>query len=451
MNTRLSEGNINRLLWELSIPAILGMLSSAIFNVVDRIFVGQIDPLALTGVGITMPIQVLQMAILLLIGIGSSTLVSIKLGEGKTEEAERILFLAIKYVTIALALFAGIYLVFSDQILSMLSVSESVMPYAKPYINILMLGSIFGLPGYCLNNSLRAIGKAKVSMNIILITSIMNIILDPILIFGFDMGIAGAAWGTVISQTTLSLFVIYYFLKAKDIPIRLKFAKPVDEWPLMKQILKNGSPSFYVQVLATFVNIFINWSFLHYGTDLDIASVTIMSTIFSFYHMVVFGIVQGNQPICGYNWGAKQYDRVAKSLKLSLMYSFGLSTILFLVILISPKFIASMFSDDPLLIDMTAKTMRIYLSMLPLVGLQTISSQFFQSVGKPRLSSILSFLRYGVILVPSVLILAPVFGVGGIYLSNAVSDFIASAIAIGFIVVELKNISRMKNGILIKQ
>lgn len=443
MNNRLGEESINKLLWELSLPAILGMLSGAIFNVVDRIFVGRINSLALTGVGITMPVQILQMALVLLIGVGSSTLVSIKLGEGKKDEAENILFLAFKYIVIAMIAFAVFFMIFQDSLMKLLSVSDQVMPYAKTYINIIIIGGIFGIPGYCLNNSLRAIGKASVSMKIILFTSVLNIILDPIFIFGLDMGIAGAAIATVISQTVLTVYVVYVFLKGSDFPIHLKLAKVKDEFNLFLQILKNGSPSFFVQVLATFVNIFLNWSFLHYGTDLDIASVTIMSTIFSFYHMVVFGIVQGNQPICGFNWGAKKYDRVAASLKLSLFYAFILSVILFAAIQIFPFVLVKMFTDDAMLIEISSKAIRIYLSMLPLVGLQSVSSQYFQSVRKPRLSSILSFLRYGVIVVPSVLILAPLIGVDGIYLSNAISDFVASAVAIGFILAELKHLNRL--------
>lgn len=445
MNNRLGEENINKLLFELSIPAILGMLSSAIFNVVDRVFVGRISSLALTGVGITMPLQVLHMALVLLVGVGSSTLVSIKLGQNKEDEAEQILFLAFKYIVIAMIAFAAVFLMFEDSILKLLSVSDEVMPYAEVYIRILMIGAIFGIPGYCLNNSLRAIGKADISMKIIMFTSVLNMILDPIFIFTFKMGIAGAALATVISQTVLTVYVVYLFIKREDFLINLKFVKVEHEFLLFKQIMHNGSPSFFVQVLATFVGIFINSSFLKYGTDLDIASVTIMSTIFSFYHMVVFGIVQGNQPICGFNWGAKKYDRIAESLKLSLFYSFVLSMILFAAIQLFPFVLVRLFTPDTELISLTSGAIRVYLSMIPLIGLQTVSSQYFQAVGKPKLSSTLSFLRYGIIIVPSILILAPIVGVKGIYISNAISDFIASFVAIAFIIAELKHLKMLQH------
>ena len=171
---------------------------------------------------------------------------------------------------------------------------------------------------------------------------------------------------------------------------------------------------------------------------------TIISTVFSFYHMVVFGIVQGNQPICGYNWGAKQYGRVSLSLRLSLLYAFGLSLILFLVIQLYPGILVGMFTSDAELAVLTERAMKVYLSMIPLIGLQTVSAQYYQSVGRARLSTILSFLRYGVILVPAVLLAAPRFGVNGIYASYAVSDLIASLVAVGCILVELRRLRMLE-------
>ena len=444
MQAKLGTAKVNRLLWELSLPAILGMLSSAIFNVVDRIFVGRVDPLALTAVGITMPIQILQMALVLLIGVGSSTLVSIKLGEGKQQEAEGVLTLALKYIVIAMAVFAIGFTLLCEPILKLLSVSKEVLPMARSYILIIIIGGVVGIPGYCLNNSMRAVGKAGVSMRIILITSVLNMILDPIFIFGFGWGIAGAAIATVLSQFVLTVYILWYFKRGKGMPVRLKLGRVAGEYKLFIQILRNGSPSFFVQVLATFVNVYINWSLLRYGSDLDLAGVTIISTVFSFYHMVVFGIVQGNQPICGYNWGAKQYGRVSLSLRLSLLYAFGLSLILFLVIQLYPGILVGMFTSDAELAVLTERAMKVYLSMIPLIGLQTVSAQYYQSVGRARLSTILSFLRYGVILVPAVLLAAPRFGVNGIYASYAVSDLIASLVAVGCILVELRRLRALE-------
>lgn len=437
MTHNLGTEKIGRLLWQLSIPAILGMLSSAIFNIADRIFVEKVTPYALTAVGITMPIQILQMAFVLLIGIGSSSLISIKLGEGKKEEAEDVLYLALKYILIFLGLFAGLFVLFFQPVMKLLAVSEEVMPLAETYILIIITGSVIGIPGYCLNNSLRSIGQAKTSMKIVIITSILNVILDPLFIFVFRMGIAGAALATVISQTVLTVYVIHAFLTRTDFMIRLRRRKVHKEWSLVAESMKMGTPSFLVQLLATAVNIFVNNCLLRYGTDLDIAAVTIISSIFTFYHMVVTGIVQGNNAICGYNWGAGRYDRVRKSLELALVSAFTLSLALFGIIELFPHVLVDLFTQKPVLSDITVRGMRLYLCMIPLVGLQSVSAQYFQAVGKSRKSSILSLLRYGIIMVPFVYLLAPGMGVRGIYLSNAISDGAASIVAIVFIVREL--------------
>lgn len=444
MKLNLGTEKISRLLWQLSIPAILGMLSSAIFNIVDRIYVGKLSPYALTAVGITMPVQIIQMAFILLIGIGTSSLISIKLGEGKKEEAEDILYLALKYIILFLIGFAILFMSFLNPILRALAISKEVLLYAKEYIVIIIIGSIIGIPGYCLNNSLRSIGQAKISMKIIVITSVINIILDPIFIFVLKLGIAGAAIATVISQTTLTIYVIFAFTKRTDFIINLKIRKVKKEAKLIIESLKMGLPSFYVQILAAVVNFYINISLLRFGTDIDIASVTIMSSIYSFYHMVIVGIVQANNSICGYNWGAKQYARVSKSLELALFYSFLLSFLLYLVVLIYPQLLVTMFTNELSLIQSTSTGMKFYLSMLPLIGLQTISSQYFQVVGKVKRSSILAFLRYGVIIVPSIIILAPKLGVKGIYISNALSDGIASIIAIAYIGLEIIKLKRLE-------
>lgn len=444
MSHNLEKEKVNRLLWQLSIPAILGMLSSAIFNIADRIFVGKINSMALTAVGITMPIQIFQMAFILLIGIGSSSLISIKLGEGKKEEAEDILYLAFKYIVLFLIVFSVLFLLFLNPLLSLLSVSKQVIPYAKIYIVIIVVGAIIGIPGYCLNNTLRAIGQAKISMKIIVITSILNIILDPIFIFTFKLGIAGAAIATVLSQTVLTIYVVYAFIKRTDFLVNLKRRKVARENALLKEFLKMGMPSFYVQILATAVNMIINYSLILFGTDLDIAAVTIMASIFSFYHMVIVGIVQGNNTICGYNWGAKQYGRVRKSLEISLFASFLLSSVLFVMIQLFPHLLVDVFTDDTELARITSSGIKLYLSMLPLVGLQIVSSQYFQAVGKATKSSILSFLRYGIIIIPAIIILAPSLNVKGIYLSNALSDGIASTISIVYIWFEIKRLKQLE-------
>lgn len=443
MTNRLGQEKIHSLLWELSIPAILGMVSSAVFNIVDRYFVGKIDPLALSGVGITMPIQILQMAVVLLIGIGASTLISIRLGEGEKQEAEDVLWLSFKYIILTMTIFSILFLLFEKNIWDWLSVSDEVYPFARSYILILIIGSIVGLPGYCLNNSLRSIGRAKITMNAILGSSVLNMVLDPLFIFVFDMGVSGAAIATVISQIVLTIYITWYFIRTKDLDIHLKLRKPERELALLKEIFYKGSPTFYVQILATFMSAYINRSFIEYGSDLEIASLTIISTIFNFYHLILIGIVHGNQPIVGYNWGSRQYDRVCRSLELSVLYASGISLFFFVLVQWRAGFFVSFFTEDPSLIKIASSGMRLYLLAIPLLGAQVIGAQYFQSVGKSKRSSFLLFLRYGFIVVPSIMILAPRMGVKGIYLSNAISDFVASVITIGFVLFEIKELKKL--------
>lgn len=443
MANRLGEEKINKLFWEMSIPAIMGMLSTAILNFIDRFFVGKINPLALSGVGITMPVQILQMAIVLLIGVGSSTLVSIRLGENRKKDAESILLVALKYNFILLGIFAIIFVLFLEPFMKVLAVSEQVYPYAKPYISVIVVGGVLGLPGYALNNSLRAIGKAKLTMNTVLYSSLLNMVLDPIFIFTFKMGIAGAALATVISQITLTIYVLQYFVFHKDLEIHLKFEKILNEWKILKNIFKNGYPSFNVQILGTFMGIYLNRNVVRYGTDFDVAALTIISTISGFYGSVVYGIVQGNQPILGYNWGSRQYDRVKKTLELSIAYTFVLSAILFIIVQFYPEVIIKFFTDDNLLIETTTKAIKIHLLMHPLIAPQTIGSQYFQSVEKAKQSSILLFFRYGLVMIPAIMILAPIFKVRGIYMSNAVSDFIAATVTFIFVFAEIKNLNKL--------
>ncbi len=443
MKDRLGGEKVNKLLWSLSIPATLGMLSSAIFNIADRYFIGKVDPLALSGVGITMPVQLLQMAVVLLLGLGSSTLVSVKIGEGDYDGAEKILHTAFKAITISMAVFGVLVFLFLDPLFSMLSVSKEVYPYARDYLLILMLGSVFGIPGYCLNNSLRSIGYAKVSMLAVLYTSILNIFLDPLLIFVFKMGVAGAALATVISQTCFTIFIIYYFSRKGDIVIKLRFKKYSGELKVLKDIIAQGSPSFWVQILASVLNVYINKNFVFYGSDLDVASITIITTVFSFYHMLVYGFVQGTQPIIGYNLGSRQFDRVKKALELGLLYSFIISVLVFILVEVFPREIVSIFTDDAELLKIASHGIKIYLFMIPLIGPQTIITQYYVAVQRPRLSTFLLILRYGVILVPAMLILAPRLGPTGIYMSNAISDGLASVVAFIFIVFEIKKLNKL--------
>ncbi len=446
MQNELGTKKIAPLLWELSLPATIGMMSSAFYNIIDRIFIGRLDSLAMTGVGVTMPLQVFQMAFVLLLGVGSAMTISIKLGEGKTEEAEGVLYTAFKYSVISMVLFSVLCLAFLDPLFDLLAISAEAAPYARAYIGVLLLGSVVSMLGYCINPVLRAIGMAKISMRIIIVSSLLNIILDPILIFGFNMGIAGAALATVIAQTYVTVRILTIFIKGKQLPIALRRRKHGKDTDYLPAIFKNGSPSFYIQLFATVINTFINKAIMAIGADTAIATVTIMSSIVSFYQMFINGIAQGNQPICGFNYGAKQFARVRESLKLSLLATLAISAGFSFVIFCFPTQLISIFTDDPEMIAVGSAAIPVYLMMLPAVGFHIISAQYFQTVEQPRLATILLFLRYGTILLPAIYLLCYVFelGIDGIYLSNALSDGLSCAVALVFILKELQRLKKLR-------
>lgn len=301
MSKNLGNDKISKLLLDMSIPAILSMLVAAIYNIVDRIFIGRINPLGLTAIGITMPFQVVQMAFILLIGVGGSTLISIKYGEKKYDSAEKILYNSLVLIIISELIISLVCIIFMDPIFDLMGVSKDVYGYAKDYIWIILIGGVPGLTGYCLNNSVRSLGHAKESMIIVMVSSILNIILDALFIFIFKWGVRGAAIATVISQTMVTVFVLYFFIKAEDIPIKFRKKNASFDLKAVWEIFQNGLPNFYMNLFGTIVSIILNRFIIDFGGDYHLASVTIISSVSLFITMIIYGISQGAQPLIGYN------------------------------------------------------------------------------------------------------------------------------------------------------
>ena len=290
MKKDLGNDSISKLLLQLSLPAILGMLIAAIYNIVDRIFIGRVNPLGLTAIGITMPFQVIQMAFVLLIGVGGSTLVSIKYGEGDIDSAEEILFNSLIYIIISELILTALCILFMEPIFKVLGVSDSVYPLARDYIIIILLGGVPGLTGYCLNNMVRSLGFSKQSMFIVLISSIVNIVLDALFIFAFGWGVKGAAVATVISQSLVTVAVLHFFIKNREVPIKLRFKHNKYSFNTIKEITSNGLPNFYMQIFGTILGIVLNRFIIKYGGDYHLASITIITSIMMFFTMVIYGI-----------------------------------------------------------------------------------------------------------------------------------------------------------------
>ena len=442
MSKNLGNDKISKLLLDMSIPAILSMLVAAIYNIVDRIFIGRINPLGLTAIGITMPFQVVQMAFILLIGVGGSTLISIKYGEKKYDSAEKILYNSLVLIIISELIISLVCIIFMDPIFDLMGVSKDVYGYAKDYIWIILIGGVPGLTGYCLNNSVRSLGHAKESMIIVMVSSILNIILDALFIFVFKWGVKGAAIATVISQTMVTVFVLYFFIKAEDIPIKFRKKNASFDLKAVWEIFQNGLPNFYMNLFGTIVSIILNRFIIDFGGDYHLASVTIISSVSLFITMIIYGISQGAQPLIGYNFGANKYNRIVETVKLSSGVIVAISSLFLIFIEFYPKLFVYPYTSDTRLLDITGHNIRIYLLGITFVGIHSIATTYFQSIRRPKISSLLYILRYGGILIPLLYIVPKIIGINGVYLSNALSDTISGVVALIFLYIDIRRLSK---------
>lgn len=442
MSKNLGNDKISKLLLDMSIPAILSMLVAAIYNIVDRIFIGRINPLGLTAIGITMPFQVVQMAFILLIGVGGSTLISIKYGEKKYDSAEKILYNSLVLIIISELIISLVCIIFMDPIFDLMGVSKDVYGYAKDYIWIILIGGVPGLTGYCLNNSVRSLGHAKESMIIVMVSSILNIILDALFIFVFKWGVRGAAIATVISQTMVTVFVLYFFIKAEDIPIKFRKKNASFDLKAVWEIFQNGLPNFYMNLFGTIVSIILNRFIIDFGGDYHLASVTIISSVSLFITMIIYGISQGAQPLIGYNFGANKYHRIVETVKLSNGVIVAISSLFLIFIEFYPKLFVYPYTSDTRLLDITGHNIRIYLLGITFVGIHSIATTYFQSIRRPKISSLLYILRYGGILIPLLYIVPKMMGINGVYLSNALSDTISGVVALIFLYIDIRRLSK---------
>jgi putative MATE family efflux protein len=445
----LGEGKVASLLLKFSIPAIVGMLVNALYNVVDRIFIGWgVGSLGIAGITIGFPIMIVMMAFGMLIGIGATSLISIRLGEKKKEEAELIMAnAAVLLISVSLIIaIAG--LIFLDPLLRFFGASEDVLPYASEYLKIILYGSLFSGIGFGMNNIIRAEGNPKFAMYSMLIGAITNTVLDPIFIFVFGWGIRGAAIATIISQATSAVWVVSYFLSGRSIlKIRLKNLK------LRKNIVSNilaiGSAPFAMQIAAGVLTVILNNSLMYYGGDTAIAAMGIINSISMLILMPIFGINQGSQPIIGYNYGAMKFDRVKHTLKLAILSATAIVMVGFIICRIFPEQLIRMFNNkDEELVRIGVRGLQIFFALLPIIGFQIVSANYFQAVGKPKHAMFLSLSRQVILLIPAVIILPRFFQLDGIFMAGPVSDFGASILTGIWILREMRHLDERRFQIL---
>lgn len=449
---QLGEEHIMKLLIRFSIPAIVGMLVNALYNVVDRIYIGHgVGSLGIAGITVTFPIMLILMAVSMLIGMGANSLVSIRLGQDRKEEAEGIFNNAFVLLVISSLTLTVLGFIFMNPLLKIMDTSDHILPYAKDYLSIILLGSVFQSVGMGMNNFIRSEGNPKIAMNTMLIGAIINIVLDPIFIFVFNMGIKGAALATITSQLVSALWVLAYFLRGKSF---LKLKPPYMKLnpTYISKILALGMAPFSMQIASSLLNFIMNKSLNIYGGDLAISGMGIVFSVVTLIIMPIFGINQGVQPIIGYNYGARKFDRVKQAYSLAVIFATVIIVIGWITTRLFPQQLVYLFNkDEPELISFSVRAIQRNLIFLPVVGFQIVSSNYFQAVGKPNHSAFLGLSRQVLILIPALLILPKFFGLDGVISAGPLADITSAIITLIFIIVELRKLDKHNNEIVVDQ
>ncbi|MBN2021351.1 MAG: MATE family efflux transporter [Pirellulales bacterium] len=440
---RLREGSIPRLLRAFSAPAIVGMVAQAIYNLVDRVFVGQaVGPLGIAGVTVAFPFMLVVMAFGMLVGLGAAALVSIRLGQQRRDDAERVLGNAMTLLVAVSFLLTGLGLAVLDPLLRTSGATARILPFGREYLQIVAAGSIFQMIGFGLNAVIRGEGNPWIAMYTMLLGALVNTILDPIFLFGFGWGMRGAAAATVIAQAVSALWVLRHFLGKRSV-VALRARNLRLQWPICSAIIAIGSPMFAMQLIASVINVMLNNQLGAYGGDLAVSTMGIVHAVTFFVAMPVFGINQGAQPIIGYNYGAEEFGRVKRTLLLAILAATAITTAGFLLVVLLPDRIVWLFSPkDQALARAGARALWICMLMWPIVGFQIVSASYFQAVGKPKQALFLSLSRQVLLLIPAVLLLPRWWGVDGIWAAFPVADFGSSVVTGAWLVLELRHLRR---------
>lgn len=440
---RLGEESVFRLLLTFSGPAIVGMMAQAFYNIVDRIFIGQaVGPEGLAGATVSFPFMLILMAFGMLMGIGTTTLVSIRLGERKREEAEQILGNGTVLLVGQALVLTVIGLAFLDPVLRLFGASDSVLPYARNYLQFIVLGAVSQAIGFGLNSVIRGEGNPRIAMITMLIGAGLNTILDPIFLFGFGWGMRGAAAATVLAQSASAIWVLTYFLSGSSL-LHLRLRNMRLRWTICASILAIGSPPFVMQVAASVLNVILNNQLRTHGGDLAISVMGIIYAVAMFVVMPIFGINQGAQPVIGYNYGAMQFDRVKRTLQTAILMASCITLAGFFLVMFFPSRVVWLFNrEDDALLELGTHAIRISLAMLPVIGFQIVSASYFQAIGKPKQAMFLSLSRQVLLLIPAVLILPQFFGLNGVWAALPTADIGSSILTGCWLAFELRHLRR---------
>ena len=450
---RLGTEPVGKLLLRFSVPAITGMLVQSLYNVVDRIFIGHgVGEVALGGIALAMPIMNFALAFGMLFGVGAANMISMRLGQGRKEEAGNALnhcFFLLLGIGIVLMV---VGLVFLEQLLSILGAQEGseALDYTRGYIRIIFIGTVFSMIGFGFSHCTRAQGFPAITMIGMILGAVLNIILDAIFILRFHWGVEGAAWATIISQLASALFMLRFILSKKAVvKLRPKAIKPSLE--IAKHIMSFGSAPFLLHFVMTGVQLLQNISMGWYGRDalgvdnggdVALSGMNIIGSIAMFFFMPIFGVNQGAQPILGYNYGAKRFDRVLKAYLRAIATAVMIATTGFTLTMLFPNQLIGIFTHEgsEALMYFTPRAMRIFFILMPLNGFQIISANLFIVTGRPKTTIFLSMLRQFLVLIPCMLIFGRVWGLWGVVASMPVADGFAFLITGIMIYFELRKL-----------
>ena len=439
--TELGTKPIGALLWQYSLPAIIAMVASSIYNIVDSIFVGQgLGDEAISGMAVASPFMNLSAAFGAMVGIGASTVISVRLGQGKYDEAQHILGNTISLNVVLGVIFTVVCLPFLDEILYLFGASDVTLPYARQYMLIILLGNMVTHLYYGLNAVLRSAGHPRMAMSCTFLAIIINCLLDPLFIFVFHWGIQGVAWATIIAQAIAFCWQLRLFSRPTEL-LHLRKGIYRLRLDIVRQCLAIGLSPFLMNSCACLVVLFCNNRLLQYGGDMAIGAYGIVNRVVFLFVTIVMGLVQGMQPIVGYNWGARQNDRVFRVLRYGITGATCITLAACLTGELMPAPVIHIFGAGPELTEKAVRAFHFVVAAFPLVGAQMVIGNFFQSIGHAGKSIFLSVTRQMLFLIPLLAVLPQWWGLDGVWLSMPISDslsFIAAAGMLGYMVRKLK-------------
>ena len=442
----LGEEKVSKLLIKFSVPAVVGMMINALYNIIDRIYIGNAKDLGTNGIaGITIgfPIMIILLAVGILFGVGGSTLFSIRLGQKKPEDADKALGNSFFLLMISGFLIMILGEIFLEPLLILFGASKEVLPYSMEYMRVILLGSVFQVISMGINNFIRADGNPKLAMYTMFLGAGTNIILDPIFIFIFRMGVSGAALATILSQLFSAIWVVSYFLgKRSKHKLSLKNIKPV--FHIVTKIISLGIPGFAMQVANSLLNAILNRNLNFYGGDIAVTGMGVINSIQTILIMPVIGINQGVQPIISFNFGAKKPDRVKQAVRQAIIAATIIVSIGYIIVRLFPTQLISFFNRDEELLAFGKSALVSWMLFLPVVGFQAIGSSFFQAIGHSASAMFLTLSRQFIFLIPALIIFPKIWGITGLMYSAAFADIFSAIITGIWFYFGMKNLDKYK-------